>query len=122
MPYAGRMGGIKLWIRLDKLPNSYRNSDKEEWRFVDSDLLKLNIFSSVNKTEQQDNELKIDSDETELIKLAYQAVTLNSPTIEILSVLVVVNEVICSTKRIDEQEEYPVHLSFLFSSLNVEII
>ncbi|SCB02533.1 Uncharacterized protein BWINRA5_06011 [Bacillus mycoides] len=116
------MGGIKLWIRLEKLPHSYRNSDKEEWRFVESDLLKLNIFSSVNKTEQQDNELKIDSDETELIKLAYQAVTLNSPTIEILSVLVVVNEGVCSTKRIDEQEEYPVHLSFLFSSLNVEII
>ncbi len=81
---------IKRWIRSGKFPNSYRNSDKEGWRIIESDLLKLNNVAPINKTDQQDDALKSDVDEMELVNLAYQAVTLTSPTDEILSVLSVV--------------------------------
>jgi excisionase family DNA binding protein len=64
---------IKRWIRSGKLPNSYRNSDKEGWRIHESDLLNLNNFLTINKIDQQNNDLKW-VDETELAKLAYQAV------------------------------------------------
>lgn len=78
---------VKRWIRAGKLPNSYRNSDKEGWRILESDLLNLNRVIPVNETEQQDNDMKSNENETELVKLAYQAVTLTSPTDEILYAL-----------------------------------
>lgn len=81
---------IKRWIRAGKLPNSYRNSDKEGWRILESDLLQLNNVISINSTEQQEDEISSSSDESELVKLAYEAVTLTSPTDEILSILSVV--------------------------------
>ncbi|MGN7300580.1 helix-turn-helix domain-containing protein [Ferdinandcohnia sp. SAFN-114] len=81
---------IKRWIRAGKLPNSHRNSDKEGWRIIESDLLKLNNVNFINNTEQHEDDMKLESDETELVKLAYQAVTLTSPTDEILSILSVV--------------------------------
>ena len=79
---------IKRWIRAGKFPNSYRNSDKEGWRLLETDLLKLNDVIPINQTEQQEE--KMNSNETELVKLAYEAVTLTSPTNEILSILSVV--------------------------------
>jgi excisionase family DNA binding protein len=81
---------IKRWIRAGKLPNSHRNSDKEGWRILESDLLQLNNVISINKAEQQEDEINSSSDETELVKLAYEAVTLTSPNDEILSILSVV--------------------------------
>ena len=32
---------IKRWIRSGKFPNSYRNSDKEGWRILETDLIHL---------------------------------------------------------------------------------
>ncbi|HDX9579373.1 TPA: helix-turn-helix domain-containing protein [Bacillus pseudomycoides] len=81
---------VKRWIRSGKLPNSYRNSDKEGWGILESDLINLNRIIPAKETEQQDNENKLDANETELVKLAYQAVTLTSPTDEILYILSVV--------------------------------
>lgn len=81
---------IKRWIRSGKLPNSYRNSDKEGWRIIESDLLSLNKSIPVIKPEQDNDDVKLEADESELVRLAYQAVTLTSPTDEILSVLSVV--------------------------------
>lgn len=81
---------IKRWIRAGKLPNSYRNSDKEGWRILKSDLLKLNNVMSTNKITPQKDEINSRYDETELVKLAYEAVTLISPTKETLSILSVV--------------------------------
>ena len=81
---------IKRWIRAGKLPNSYRNSDKEGWRIIESDLLQLNHVIPTNNSEKQQVDKINDSNETELVKLAYQAVTLTSPTDEILSILSVV--------------------------------
>jgi excisionase family DNA binding protein len=82
---------VKRWIRAGKLPNSYRNSDKKGWRILESDLLKLNDVISLNKTEQHEDEINSSrSDETDLVKLAYEAVTVTSPTNEIFSILSVV--------------------------------
>lgn len=68
----------------------HRNSDKEGWRIPESDLINMNRILPIKEAEQQNNEIKSDSDESELVKLAYQAVTLTSPTDEILTVLSVV--------------------------------
>lgn len=81
---------IKRWIRAGKLPNAYRNSDKEGWRIIESDLLQLNHVIPINNSEKQQDDNKSDSNEMGLVKLAYQAVTLTSPTEEILSILSVV--------------------------------
>lgn len=78
---------IKRWIRSGKFPNAYRNSDKEGWRIFESDLLELNKFLPNRKTEQQVEKIESDANETELVRLAYQAVTLTTPTNEILSIL-----------------------------------
>jgi len=40
---------IKRWIRSGKFPNAYRNSDKEGWRVIESDLLKLNNDRLIKK-------------------------------------------------------------------------
>ncbi|KEZ49896.1 helix-turn-helix domain-containing protein [Metabacillus indicus] len=81
---------IKRWIRTGKFPNSYRKSDKEGWRIVESDLLELNKGLPTHKPEQLVERMNSNVDETELVKLAYQAVTLTTPTNEILSILSVV--------------------------------
>ena len=41
---------IKRWIRSGKLPNSYRNSDKEGWRILESDLLHITHRSHKRRT------------------------------------------------------------------------
>ena len=81
---------IKRWIRSGRFPNSYRNSDKEGWRIVESDLLELNKGLPARKTELPVEKMDSDFNETELVRLAYQAVTLTTPTDEILSILSVV--------------------------------
>ncbi|PGL70063.1 helix-turn-helix domain-containing protein [Bacillus sp. AFS055030] len=80
---------IKRWLRSGKLPNSFRNSDKEGWKIPESDLLNLNkVVVPVGTIEQL--EVEPDADETDLVKLAYEAVTLTSPTGDILSVLSII--------------------------------
>ncbi|MGM0975140.1 MAG: helix-turn-helix domain-containing protein [Bacillota bacterium] len=81
---------IKRWIRSGKFPNSYRNSDKEGWRIVESDLLDLNKALPTRKPEQPVEKMESDFNEAELVRLAYQTVTLTTPTDEILSILSVV--------------------------------
>ncbi|WHP40540.1 hypothetical protein QIX46_18630 [Lysinibacillus boronitolerans] len=44
---------IKRWIQSGKFPNAYRNSDKEGWRVLESDLLKLNKVIPVSDAEQK---------------------------------------------------------------------
>lgn len=80
---------IKRWIRAGKLPNAYCKSDKEGWRIPEGDVISLNgdIPHKKNKTKEG---VADEQHELELIKLAYQAVTLTSPTDEILFVLSVV--------------------------------
>lgn len=81
---------IKRWIRSGKLPNSHRNSDKEGWRIPEEDLkyLEKNVKSKLSeeKCETNNNE----NEERDLVKLAYEAVTLTSPSEEILTILTVV--------------------------------
>jgi excisionase family DNA binding protein len=86
---------IKRWIRAGKLPNSYRNSDKEGWRIAESDLLNLNHPPVSNDVPEQVNEEKeiqlaveqVEGDEQELVRLAYEAVTLTSPTDQMVQTL-----------------------------------
>ena len=82
---------IKRWIRSGKLPNSYRNSDKEGWRILESDLLHITQIVPTKEEPQQDSHIKsFENEEDTLILLAYEAITLTSPTKEIHSVLSVV--------------------------------
>lgn len=82
---------IKRWIRSGKLPHAFINSDKEGWRIPESDLLNLKNGIQVIKIEQHNEDKEIDNmDEDELVKLGYEAVTLTSPSEEILSILSVV--------------------------------
>lgn len=69
---------IKLWIKVGKFPHAYRNSDKEGWRIPKGDVISLTVPDFL-KQEQ--------SYETELIQIAYQAVTLERPEPEVLTVL-----------------------------------
>lgn len=82
---------IKRWIRSGKLPHAFINSDKKGWRIPESDLLNLNNGIQVIKIEQHNegNEMA-DIDETELVKLAYEAVTLTSPSDDILTMLSII--------------------------------
>lgn len=81
---------IKRWIRLGKFQKSYKRSDKEGWRIVESDLLELTKGLPIPKPEQLVEKMESDFNETELVRLAYQTVTLTTPTDEILSILSVV--------------------------------
>ncbi|HEK9099483.1 helix-turn-helix domain-containing protein [Bacillus pfraonensis] len=82
---------IKRWIRSGKLPNSYRNSDKEGWRILESDLphITQNILTK-ERSHQEPHTNSFINEEDMLVKLAYEAVTLTSPTNEIHSILSVV--------------------------------
>lgn len=88
---------IKRWIRAGKFPNSYRNSDKEGWRIVETDLLSISMDQhSLPNVEQEQviehNEANIiqerdEQNEQELVKLAYESVTLTSPTDQMVNIL-----------------------------------
>ena len=77
---------IKRWIRSGKFPNAYRKSDKEGWRVIETNLMKLNKVIPVSEVEQK-SIIKSEVDETEIVKLAYQTVTLTLPSDEMLSIL-----------------------------------
>ena len=80
---------IKRWIRAGKFPNAYCKSDKEGWRIPEGDLISLN--GDIPHKKNKNEEWVVDEQhELELIKLAYEAVTLTSPTDEILYVFSIV--------------------------------
>lgn len=78
---------IKRWIRAGKFPNGYIRSDKEGWRIPEDDLKELGYKVNSETIEQGESNKVQATDETELINLAYQAVTLTTPTDEILHIL-----------------------------------
>lgn len=78
---------IKRWLRAGKFPNAYIKSDKEGWKIPEGDLGQ-HFGDSVFKLESKKGQAQITNiEEKELIKLAYQAVTLTSPTDEIFDLL-----------------------------------
>ncbi|PEM68055.1 helix-turn-helix domain-containing protein [Bacillus pseudomycoides] len=83
---------IKRWLRSGKFPNAFRNSDKEGWRIPESDLVHIKQGAEfVKKDSQQSKQVvREEIEELELIKLAYRAVILTSPTEDILALLSVV--------------------------------
>jgi hypothetical protein len=79
---------IKRWLRSGKFPNAFKASDKEGWRVPESDLMNRQAITgpqpeqtSLSPTQQRS---RSDDDELDLIILAYQAVTLATPTDELL--------------------------------------
>ncbi|WRU96251.1 helix-turn-helix domain-containing protein [Priestia filamentosa] len=81
---------VKRWIRTGKFPNAYRNSDKEGWRIPEGDLPQLGTLITAQEYEQIQEEKQPNVQESILVKLAYEAVTLTSPTEEMLNILSVV--------------------------------
>ncbi|HGA0510735.1 TPA: helix-turn-helix domain-containing protein [Bacillus pacificus] len=83
---------IKRWLRSGKFPNAFRNSDKEGWRIPESDLVHIKQGTGFVKEDSQRSQqvVREEIEELELVKLAYEAVTLISPTEDILTLLSVV--------------------------------
>ena len=83
---------IKRWLRSGKFPNAFRNSDKEGWRIPESDLVHIKQGTGIVKEDSQQSQqvVREEIEELELVKLAYEAVTLTSPTEDILPLLSVV--------------------------------
>lgn len=77
---------VKRWIRSGKLPNSAKNSDKEGWRILETDLLQLKLGNRLNLAESKPD-LKNDDEEKTLVTIAFEAVTLTTPTEEIVAIL-----------------------------------
>ncbi|GAE36318.1 helix-turn-helix domain-containing protein [Halalkalibacter akibai] len=80
---------VKRWIRAGKFPNAYRNSHKEGWRIIESDLTDVSMPKIVVKAEDkpQISDESHEEAEEELVKLAYEAVTLTSPTEQMVNIL-----------------------------------
>ncbi|GAB6455438.1 hypothetical protein bcgnr5378_62170 [Bacillus cereus] len=83
---------IKRWLRSGKFPNAFRSSDKEGWRIPESDLVHIKQGTGFVKEDSQQNQqvIRDEVEESELVKLAYEVVTLTSPTQEIFTLLSVV--------------------------------
>ncbi|MGG0276534.1 helix-turn-helix domain-containing protein [Bacillus rhizoplanae] len=87
---------IKRWLRANKFPNAFCKTDKEGWRIPKDDLINLNLINISVPTpvkqllqEQpwQQDVTEQQHEEPALVKLAYEAVTLTSPTEEMLHIL-----------------------------------
>lgn len=81
---------VKRWIRTGKFPNAYRNSDKEGWRIPEGDLPQLDTLVTAQEYKQIKEEKQPYAQESTLVKLAYEAVTLTSPKEEMVNILSVV--------------------------------
>ncbi|EPC8419425.1 DNA-binding protein [Bacillus wiedmannii] len=83
---------IKRWLRSGKFPNAFRNSDKEGWRIPEGDLVHFKQGTGFVKEDSQQNQqvIRNEVEESELVKLAYEVVTLTSPTHEMFTLLSVV--------------------------------
>lgn len=86
---------IKRWLRRGKFPNAFKVSDKQGWKIPYKDINELSVgeksITSMNHTNpspshNQQIEQK-NNDQSELVLLAYQAVTMTSPTETILKLL-----------------------------------
>ncbi|MBB6448020.1 helix-turn-helix domain-containing protein [Bacillus benzoevorans] len=84
---------VKRWLRSGKFPNAYKENDKQGWRIPHQDLqtfLNSNKHLHLNKTKTTNhNQLPTpqDEDSKELVLLAYQAVTMTSPTESMMNIL-----------------------------------
>ncbi|HDX9578099.1 TPA: helix-turn-helix domain-containing protein [Bacillus pseudomycoides] len=83
---------IKRWLRSGKFPNAFRYSDKQGWKIPESDLIHIKQGIGFVKEDSQKSPPVAQKEiaEGDLVKLAYEAVTLISPTEEILTILSVV--------------------------------
>ncbi|MBT2721424.1 helix-turn-helix domain-containing protein [Bacillus sp. ISL-46] len=89
---------VKRWLRDEKkksalFPHANKNSDKEGWKIPLSDVEVLAAasegYSGLKRYQENSNEIDDwdQEDIKELVKLAYQAVTLTIPTEDIIDIL-----------------------------------
>lgn len=89
---------IKRYIRAGKLPNAVKESDKKGWRIPKSDIncilslehaptVQSPISTQSTSTSDEPHKQENNQDTRELVNLAFQAVTMTSPTEEILGYL-----------------------------------
>jgi hypothetical protein len=89
---------IKRYIRVGKLPNAIKESDKKGWRIPKSDLnyilplkqspaVQSSLTTQSTFTLDESNKQETNQGTMELVNLAYQAVTMTSPTEELLEIL-----------------------------------
>ncbi|MBB6448012.1 helix-turn-helix domain-containing protein [Bacillus benzoevorans] len=84
---------VKRWLRSGKFPNAYKKTDKQGWQIPQQDLQALLIPSSkpsVKEKQIKNNQSSPplqNEDTKELVLLAYQAVTMTSPTQTMINIL-----------------------------------
>ncbi|MFY0216934.1 helix-turn-helix transcriptional regulator [Bacillus cereus] len=78
---------IKRKIKDGMFPKAFQNSRKEGWKIPASDVEVL-TGSSLVKIQSKKKPPSLDYNKSELVKLAYQVTTLNSPSEEVHKVLI----------------------------------
>ncbi|MEC1376508.1 helix-turn-helix domain-containing protein [Heyndrickxia oleronia] len=84
---------IKRWLRLGKFANAFKESDKKGWQIPHEDVQVLETTRSISPhLDEQMSNLYIsqpprNEDSKELVSMAYQAVTMTSPTDTIINLL-----------------------------------
>lgn len=83
---------IKRWLRSGKFPNAYKKTNKQGWQIPQQDLQKW--LDSSSKPFEKEINMKSNhtyaipnEDTKELVLLAFQAITLTSPTKSIINIL-----------------------------------
>lgn len=83
---------IKRWLRSGKFPNAYKKTDKQGWQIPQQDLQTW-LYSRNNPLEKESNTRSNhtpppqNEDNKELVIMAYQAVTMTSPTQSMINIL-----------------------------------
>lgn len=84
---------IKRWIRSGRFPNAFKENDKQGWRIPEEDvqtLITVNQKLPIKESkplEQKPIHPTHDEHSKELVLLAYQAVTMTSPTESMINLL-----------------------------------
>lgn len=82
---------IKRWIRSGHFPNAIKESDKKGWRIPERDFSTYHTTKKVKLSQEittsKAPSLKSHQDDRELVILAFEAVTMTSPTEEIIGLL-----------------------------------
>ena len=81
---------VKRWLRSGKFPNAYKETDKQGWQIPHQDLQTFLISKKPKKDKTTNHNVFPPSqveNSKELVSLAYQAITMTSPTETIINIL-----------------------------------
>lgn len=84
---------VKRWLRAGKFPNAHKKTDRQGWQIPQQDLRSF-MSSSSKPCNRENRTLDVqsysspqDENTRELVLLAYQAVTMTSPTESLVNIL-----------------------------------